>query len=365
MLVMSLPPIRALSIFLLVATSVLVGTPLSAQILEGREDHGRMIECLRSGLGKGLGWECATEGHTFVFVGSILSVTKISETEKRLQLAPEEVFRGKPDSRLTVTTGQGACFPEIRAGDKWLFYLMRDDKDNTLRLDYYNSSGSKPVADAQEDIDRLRRLAQMVDSGMVLGSVYRSFWDDVKKRTDIRAMPNHRLLATRVSGGTRYTTTTDGNGRYEFELPPGVYDLTANTVPGLWARSGGAGVSPGSCSGLAFEIRSDGMIAGRVKAANGKPLKDAAVTLVPVSGAVGFSAWSKAGDEHGYFEFRGVNPGRYLVGIGIAAQPGSPEWESRVYYPGVRSKEEAVAVGLGEAEKRSDINFQLPNLAAP
>src|SRR5438552_9149503 len=163
----------------------------------------------------------------------------------------------------------------------------------------------------------------------------------------------------------RYTTTTDGNGRYEFELPPGVYDLTANTVPGLWARSGGAGVSPGSCSGLAFEIRSDGMIAGRVKAANGKPLKDAAVTLVPVSGAVGFSAWSKAGDEHGYFEFRGVNPGRYLVGIGIAAQPGSPEWESRVYYPGVRSKEEAVAVGLGEAEKRSDINFQLPNLAAP
>ena len=92
---------------------------------------------------------------------------------------------------------------------------------------------------------------------------------------------------------------------------------------------------------------------------------DAAVTLVPVSGAVGFSAWSKAGDEHGYFEFRAVNPGRYLVGIGIAAQPGSPEWESRVYYPGVRSKEEAVAVGLGEAEKRSDINFQLPNLAAP
>jgi hypothetical protein len=54
-----------------------------------------------------------------------------------------------------------------------------------------------------------------------------------------------------------------------------------------------------------------------------------------------------------------LDPGRYLIGIGMQAMPNTPEWRSRVYYPGVRTKEKAIIIEIGKAEKRTNIDFQL------
>ena len=49
--------------------------------------------------------------------------------------------------------------------------------------------------------------------------------------------------------------------------------------------------------------------------------------------------------------------------VGINAEPGTAEWRARVYYPGVRSKDEAIVIELGTAERRSGVDFKIPRLA--
>lgn len=65
-------------------------------------------------------------------------------------------------------------------------------------------------------------------------------------------------------------------------------------------------------------------------------------------------------DANGYFEARGVEPGRYVVGLGIRTGTGAPLLQTPVYYPGVKTKEQATIIQLGRADKRANIDFQLP-----
>jgi len=96
-------------------------TALSGQTIEIREHLGKEIACVLDGL-RGFGRLCGTGGgYTYVVIGSVLSTVDISDTEKRLQITPEEVFLGNSVSELTVLTNQGACLPDIQPGDEWLW----------------------------------------------------------------------------------------------------------------------------------------------------------------------------------------------------------------------------------------------------
>jgi hypothetical protein len=361
--VSSLFPFRKWVILLAVTASVAICTCKARAIaVEIREYHGKQISCVLSGLG-GFGGSCGMhDGYEYVLTGSVLSVIEISAMEKRLRLMPDEVFFDSIPGPLTVTTNQGACLPEMRAGDKWLFYLQRDDKTKALVLAY--GSPSKPVVDAQEDIAMLRRLEQMADAGIITGNVRRQVWR--KNHQDEPApVASYRVIAKRVSDGAEIATFTDTHGHYEFEpLAPDSYVLTGDTAPGLWAEGGRINVHPHSCSNISFALVPDGRISGQVTTADGKPVKYAQVAVVPTDeGDLQFT--SDLTDENGYFEVKGLHSGQYLVGVGIQYQPGTTEWNSRVYYPGVRTKDLAVSIELGQAEKRADINLELPDSPKP
>ena len=152
-----------LPVVLLVTTLLSGVSPVSGQIIEDREYHGKRIMCVLSGL-RGWGSTCGIDdNYAYIFLGSVNSATEISDTEKRLRLVPHEMFLGNAASQLTVTTNQGACLPEIAPGDEWLFYLQREEKTHALVLAY--GGPSKPIVDAQQDIATLRRLSAMVDLG--------------------------------------------------------------------------------------------------------------------------------------------------------------------------------------------------------
>lgn len=342
-----------------VLTAALSSLPYAAgQIVEEREYRGKTIWCALSGL-SGWGSPCGTDGnYVYIFVGSVLSVTEISETERSVQLTPHEVFLGDDASQLEVATNQGACLPELVAGDEWLFYLYRDDKTNELVLSY--GSPSAPVAEAQSAVERLRRLAAMTDSGIVIGSVQKGekFDHDGLRGTEYFDVPNHKLIAKRTSDGAEYSALTDVHGNYELgPLPVGSYHLSANTTEGLWAEDGPTTVHPRGCTSYQFELQVDGRISGHITSDDEKPFKiHPWVAIVSVDGS---HSESTHVDDHGFFEVRGLEPDRYLIGIGIQAEPNTPEWRSRVYYPGVRTKEEATVIELGKAEKRTNIDFKL------
>jgi hypothetical protein len=343
----------ALMVFALCIPSTLVISSASAQF-EGHDYHGKQIFCYIRGRDGSCG---IGDGYEDVFIGTVVSVTEIANNEKRLRLMPEEVFAGRVAGSLTVTTEQGGCFGDFQVGDKWLFYLQQDTKTKALLLKY--NSPTRPIADAQAQIETLRRLGRINDSGIIMGQVTEPIWNDNKWETSI-PLTDHKIIAKQQVNGREYTAFTDNDGHYEFEpLPPGEYQVSGNTVEGLWTEEGSTKVSPRSCSLMSFSLEPDGSISGRVMAADGEPAKYVQVAIVPVS-AGNLQFTSALSDELGRFEVKALHPGRYFVGIDIQPRTDNKNGRSGIYYPGVRDRNLAVIIDLGRAEKRANLNFQMP-----
>jgi Carboxypeptidase regulatory-like domain len=182
---------------------------------------------------------CGTRSYTRVFTGTVRSAVDVGDTDTQLDLIPDEVFVGDM-SEVPATVNQ-ACLreeePEIQAGDRWLFYVSpkqsRDGKTRSTAIEGLEIplfSPSKPVSEAEDDIAILRHLGGLTDQGILAGRVVRIGESDKVKPT---AVPNHRVVAKSWASGTEYSAFTNLNGRFEFELPPGTYDVTAATERGL------------------------------------------------------------------------------------------------------------------------------------
>lgn len=142
----------------------------NAQIMEPRTINGTHFLCMRSGLFSDLS-DCGFRSgwYAYVFVGSIRSVKPVGKYDYELNLVPEEVFSGAPSRTLAVQTSQGVCFPPLKTGDRWLFYL-RKESNKPIVLDYYGND-SKPLTRAQNEVETLRRLQHIGNSGLIRGVV--------------------------------------------------------------------------------------------------------------------------------------------------------------------------------------------------
>lgn len=90
---------------------------------------------------------------------------------------------------------------------------------------------------------------------------------------------------------------------------------------------------------------------------DGRPASFAKAATIPISPV--HPQFIVDADENGRFEIDGRPPGKYLVGVGLLAPFDSGDWRSRVYYPGVTSKNHAKVIGLGDGEWRTDVDFKL------
>jgi len=338
---------------------------LSAEILEQLEYHGKTVKCVHGGL-VGVARVCGTQGYARVFTGTVKSAIEIGETDKLLQIIPDEVFLGDSTNEVTATTNQACLRTEIQAGDKWLFYLYRDRNSETLVLGY--ESPSKPIEAADDDISMLRDLGRLTGSGILIGNVQR-----LGETYDVKPTPlsNHKVVAKSVTDDSKYTAYTNDNGYFKFELPAGSYNLTATSEQGFREvdsfdsmLGGSIPVGKGECLEHNFTVLVDGRLAGRVTTSEGKPARFVSVAIVPISPV--HPQFTVVADENGRFEIGGRQPGEYLVGVGLLAPIASSEWKSRVYYPGVPTREQARIVRLGDGERRTDIDFKLlPSSTTP
>jgi hypothetical protein len=332
-----------------------------AQIVYDQTVDGKTVTCMRSGLTSDLK-DCGfrSDWYAYVFVGSIAAITPAENDEKDIQILPEEVFHGNPARPLTVITSQGACLPKLKVGDRWLFFL-RQQKDKPIVLDYYGND-SIPVADAQEQIETLRRLKNIGNFGIVRGTVMQG------GRFDGKAVPNAHVVARRESDGVQFVASSDADGRYEFEpLPPGEYKITVRRVGSYQPDDSGATVSAGVCWDVTLTRYPHGHIDGHVRHADGSPVPNVDVVIMRAD-----NSWyvTDRADAHGYFRFDSLEPGKYLVGINL---PGAPPWNdgggagpgvapktASMYYGGAKERSGARVITLRADEKRDDLDFIAP-----
>jgi hypothetical protein len=199
-----------------------------------------------------------------------------------------------------------------------------------------------------------------MDTAILAGNVERigATYDHL----DPTPVPNRKIIAKGVSG-IEYVAFTNSNGHFEFDLPPDTYDVTADAEPG-WREAersfprGCTHLEKQACLDVDFTMLRDGKLAGQVRTSRGKPARFVKVAIIPIAPA--HPQFAVVTDEQGPIEVGGRQPGSYLVGVGLLAQIGSPEWQSRVYFPGVTTREHAKVIELGDGEWRTDIDFELP-----
>jgi hypothetical protein len=351
--------------FVVLAVACMV-SPLYAVIVEIREYHGKQVSCIHSGL-MGVAKACGTERYARVFTGIVRSSVELGDTDKRLEIVPDEVFVGD-SSEVTAITNQACLHTDVQAGDKWLFYLYRDPNKDTLVLGY--DSPSKPISEAEDGISLLRDLGHLKSTGILIGTIHHLGSDpEVAHPTPLA---NHKVVAKNVANGAEYTAYTNEKGYFKFDLPVGKYDVITAPEYGLrqvenfGSMLGSIPAEKGTCwehnfgvrQAADFKLPTDGTVSGHVGYPDGRTITvHPWVQIVSVDSEFFTSAYV---DAKGYFEAKKVKPGRYVVGIGIRPGTGGIEIPIPVYYPGVRAKEQASIIELRPNEKRTDVDFQLP-----
>ncbi len=369
--VMLQPPKWRLIAFALAVTCLVPS--LSAVVMEVREYHGKQVRCMHGGNYFNPVQTCGTQFYARVFIGTVKSAIEISDTEKSLVLIPDEVFLGDHASEVTVKVNQ-ACMPqklpEVQAGDKWLFYLrsygLPSTDGSAIKLILPFDSPSKPLSQADDDIATLRHLAHLTEhQSIITGNVERV--GETYDKLNPTPVSNREIVAKGLLG--EYVAHTNKNGHFEFELPPDTYDVKADREHGLREAESiiprqRSYIANGACLNMSFTMLTDGRLAGRVMTAKGKPASHVKVEIIPISPV--HPQFSVVADEQGRFEVEGRQPGSYIVGVGLLAPFNSREWKTRVYYPGVATREQAKVIELGDGEWRTNIDFKLlPGSTAP
>ncbi|MEK6408179.1 MAG: carboxypeptidase regulatory-like domain-containing protein [Acidobacteriota bacterium] len=111
--------------------------------------------------------------------------------------------------------------------------------------------------------------------------------------------------------------------------------------------------------GIDLKIMPGGVIMGRAIEANGRPVIDGDVEIVPFKdGSYEEFSFSKAStDDRGVYRAYGLPPGRYRVGVANSPMSSNQVRFPRTYYPGVtdKSKAEMVEVAAGGEVTSIDI----------
>lgn len=332
-----------------------------AQIITIQKVGDKTVTCMHTGLTSSVK-DCGFRGnwYTYVFVGVISAVDPAENGERAVQIVPEEVFLGEPESPLTVLTSQVDCLHELKVGDRWLFYI-RKTKGNPIVLDYYGND-SLPVAAAQEQLGTLRRLKEIGDFGLLRGQVVRG------DATAPEVVPNAYVTATRRSDGRRFFCMTGPDGRYEFQpLPPGNYKITVQPIESYRPDDSAVNLIGGTCWEVMLSRSPHARISGRVSRSDGAPVPRVGVVLIRSDNS---SYVTTLTDQKGLFMFGSEVPGDYVLGLNY---PSRADWfngggagpevkipPASLFYPGVPDRSSARVIRLATDERLDNLDFIVP-----
>lgn len=181
---------------------------------------------------------------------------------------------------------------------------------------------------------------------------------------------------------------TDGEGRYRlFGLAAGTYQVSAlapNYAPAEPASLSSFGPTSGVSKSIVLapaenvedidlKLVRGGVITGRVKDAEGKPVVEQRIALAPVDengapaktqGPSPFNSQMYLTDDRGVYRIYGLPAGHYKVSVGSDPTRGAMSTGSHIYYPltfygDVTDQAKAAVVELSEGGEAANIDIQV------
>ena len=303
----------------------------------------------------------------------------------------EESFKGIDQKTVDVATGggHGDCGYPFKAGERYLVYAYKSEGDalnSSISRTVIGGTGalSAPLSAnicsrtrrlefASDDVELIRASIRGKPETRLFGRVreYAKKLGSYEYNIDsVRAMSNLKVKAE--NAGNRYEATTNQEGVFRIsDLKPGRYRLTVVLPEGYGPLydfdpvSVNVKVTPGTCLDFEFDAQIDGRISGHVYDAGGRAVDDEVqVSIVTLESSTKGIALAESRSEYtknkGWYEFDGLQPGQYLLGIAIADVPAKHTPYPKTYYPNTSDQTEARIFTLEKGQKLQNIDFHLP-----
>ena len=180
--------------------------------------------------------------------------------------------------------------------------------------------------------------------------------------------------------GATYKDTTDTEGNYHItNVPAGNY-LVAPIAPAFnmsdlsfGERGKALLLAEGeNVDGIDFSLVRGGVITGRVTTADGRPVIEERVYLVPVDPTTtnqrgAHQIYGVQTDDRGIYRMFGLDPGRYKVAVGqdggrLNGRPGRPSYP-QTFHPDVNDISKATVVEVSEGGETSKVDLTLGRAA--
>jgi hypothetical protein len=325
-----------------------------------------------------------------VFVGKVISIDeefaqivytgrgekdKVARVRTALTARVEiqRIYKGMPSNQriITIVTGGGGgdCGYDFRMGETYLVL------GGSVAQGIYTTnicSGTRPMSEASDYLEVIDAGNRGQPEARLFGRVHLlspRFGQPTWEPIDSKPLPGIRVEA-RSSRGV-YSAVSDGSGRFRMKnIPEGTYEVRPILLP---TQSGFLGIDekrtvelklPRQCAAeLSFSVQVNGVIRGRLFDSNGRPAgQGIEVSLLRADSVTklrsDFVRTSEFTEKDGTYEFKGLPPGKYILGF-----IGPPSWRSPymdVYYATAFKTADAQVLTLGEGQKLSDINLRLP-----
>lgn len=281
-----------------------------------------------------------------VFDGTVLSIEAIprevhvgrqtfSVNDKLVRLDVRQSWKGVDIGQIEVFTGQGGgdCGFDFAVGERYLVFAYKAPNDGRLHASI--CSLTEKYEAAADSVLFLESLSKPSRGGRIFGNV-ELFSSPLNTPTASNKTPMETTV--RLSGGGREYSMTSQNGRYEFTgLAPAQYRVDLSLPDGYSADSPSRNVEipgPRACAEESFALSINGRIAGQLLRPDGRGVDGVRVEIVdadvPRHKQNLSDSYTRDG---GFFEFKDLAPGRYIVGLSLRSSPTETSPFARTEYP--------------------------------
>lgn len=241
----------------------------------------------------------------------------------------EEAFSGELPKQIDVYSGRGGadCSVWFRVGEK---YLVDGKRGSDEVLSAYICSKTRKFRNTDPLLAELRTIRDRKKPDLLFGTLWRTQepWSGASD-PDYNQPVGDRKITFRL-GRQEFQTKSDINGNYSFrDLPPGTYTVWADLPPNLALGESiidvpvpSVGVVADACGEYQIKALPTGRISGQVLAKDGTGVSGWDASDIQLFRADRYKAnaqtwydrgWWNFPKDGGYFEFKHVAPGDYVL----------------------------------------------------